>query len=165
MRVLGIDTSLRSTGFGVVEQKGNSLRAVEFGTLRSPASATLSNCLTNLHSGISEVLARCNPDVASIEGVFFCKNLKTAVILGQARGAVLAACALGNLSIYEYAPRKIKQAVVGFGGADKSQVARMIASLLALDAPPQEDAADALAIAICHIHSNSSCAELMPKPI
>ena len=165
MRILGIDTSLRSTGVAVVEQAGSRLSAVEYGALKTPQKRLLSECLRNLHRGVSEIIARCDPGVVAIEGVFFSRNAKTAVILGEARGAVIAACAARNLPVFEYAPRRVKQAVVGFGAADKVQVRGMVMSLLALPDEPQEDAGDALAIAICHAHSRSGHPTLAPKEI
>ena len=164
-RVLGVDTALRSTGIGVVELDGGKLRAVELGTVRNPARWLLSQCLAGLHRGITEAIDRTRPDAAAIEGVFFAKNVRTSVILGEARGAVIAACATAGVAVYEYPPRRVKQAVVGFGGAEKEQVRRMVMSLLGLVETPQEDAGDALAIAICHLHCRTQYAELAPKEI
>lgn len=164
-RVLAVDTALRSTGVGVVEACGNRLSAVEYGTVRNPATRRLSACLAELQRGVAEVIDRTAPDAVALEGVFFCKNARTAMVLGEARGAVIALCAGRGLPIYEYAPRKVKQAVVGYGAADKSQVGRMVMSLLGLREQPQEDAADALAIAICHLHARTTHAALMPESI
>ena len=164
-RVLGIDTSLRSTGLGVVESTGNRLRAVRFDTVKSPARAPLSRCLQRLGAEIRTLIEQTAPDAAAVEGVFFCKNVKTAVVLGEARGAAIAACADREIPVYEYAPRRVKQAVVGFGSADKKQVRAMVATLLALPEEPQEDAADALAVAICHLHNLPGHGLLMPEPI
>lgn len=164
-RVLGVDTSLRSTGFGIVETKGTKMSAGEYGVLKMPAKRLLSRCLGELSRGISEVIKTTQPEVVAIEGIFYCKNVKTAVILGEARGAVLAACAAADLPVYEYEPRRVKQAVVGFGSAGKDQVCRMVMSLLALREKPAEDASDALAIAICHLHNRSRHEALMPKGI
>ena len=136
VRVLGIDTSLRSTGIAVVEAQGNRLRAVEYSAIRIPASEPLSECLRHL-----------------------------AALLGSARGVAIAGCALRGIDIYEYAPRRVKQAVVGFGGASKQQVRSMMMSMLALEDEPQEDAGDALAIAVCHLHSRSGHAALQPRTI
>ena len=165
MKVLGIDTSLRSTGFGVVESKGSSLSAIEYGRIRIPATRPLSACLRQLHEGISELLDRHALSAVAIEGVFFSRNAKTALILGEARGSVIAVCASRGLSIYEYAPRRVKQAVVGFGNADKEQVRHMVMTLLALEEEPQEDAGDALAVAICHLHGSAGHEALRPKAI
>ena len=132
VRILGVDTSLRSTGFGVVEARGSSFSALDYGVLKSPARDSKSGCLKRLNEGISEVVERWKPEAAAIEGVFFCKNVKTSVVLGEARGVVIAVCAVAGLAIYEYAPRRVKQAVVGFGSAGKEQVRKMVMSLLAL---------------------------------
>ena len=160
MRVLGVDTSLRSTGLGVVEARGSSLTAVEGCTLKAPAAALLSECLKRLSAGVDAIIARTAPDAVAVEGVFFCKNVRTAVILGEARGAVIAACAARALPIYEYEPRRVKQAIGGSGAAGKEQVRRMVMRLLALPEEPQEDVGDALALAICHLHNRTKPAVL-----
>ncbi len=163
--MLGIDTALRSTGVGVVEAAGSRMTAVEYGCLRNAADAPLSACLLRLHEGLREVIGRARPDAAAVEGVFFCKNARTAVLLGQARGAVIAACAAAAVPVFEYPPRRVKQAVVGYGAADKEQVRRMVTALLGLSEPPRDDAGDALAIAICHLNTRTQCAALAPQPI
>lgn len=165
MRVLGIDTSLRSTGVAVVEASGSRLQAVEYGVLKMPPKRRVSDCLAALSGGIGETIERTSPDAAAVEGAFYCRNVRTAMVLGQARGAAIAVCAGRDLPVFEYSPRKVKQAVVGFGGADKSQVRRMVMSICGLDEEPEEDAADALAIAISHFHNLTGYAELMPKEI
>jgi crossover junction endodeoxyribonuclease RuvC len=165
MRVLGVDTSLRSTGVGIVDSAGSRLTAVEYGRVHNIDRLPLSECLRRLDAGIRELIGRARPEVASIEDIFFCKNVRTAMVLGEARGVVIAACAGAGIPIYEYAPRRVKQALVGHGAADKAQVRRMVMNLLNLTDEPQEDAGDALAIAICHLHSRSPVAELAPEPI
>lgn len=165
MRILGIDTSLRSTGVGVVESSGSKLVLVEQGTLRTPAGRPLSQCLLRLDAGLNEVLARTRPEAAAIEGIFHGKNTKTAVILGEARGVAIAACSRAGVPVFEYPPRRVKQAIVGFGGAEKEQIGRMIMRLLGLQEMPQEDAADAMALAICHLHTRSGIAMLNSEPI
>lgn len=165
MRVLGIDTSLRSTGVGVVDAAGSRLSVVEFGRVHNIDRLPLSECLRRLDAGIRELIGRTRPEIAAVEDIFYCKNIRTAVVLGEARGVVIAACAGAGLPVYEYAPRRVKQALVGYGAADKSQVRRMVMNLLRLEAEPQEDAGDALAIAICHLHSRSPVAGLAPEPI
>lgn len=165
MRVLGIDTSLRSTGVGVVESLAGRMIAVEYGRVHNPDRIPLSECLRRLDGGIREIIARTRPEVAAIEDIFFAKNAHTAMVLGEARGVVIAACATSGLPVYEYAPRRVKQAIAGTGAADKSQVRKMAMVLLGLKEEPQEDAGDALAIALCHLNSRSSVAELAPKPI
>ena len=163
IRVLAVDTSLRSTGVAVVEARGSRVAAVEFGAIRNPSTRRLSDCLRFLQQGIADLVARTTPAEVAVEGAFFAKNVRTAMVLGEARGAVIAACAAAALPVYEYAPRKVKQSVVGWGAADKSQVRRMVMTLLALREEPQEDAGDALAIALCHVHARSGNAALMPE--
>lgn len=164
-RVMGVDTSLRSTGAAVVERTGPGLRAVAHETIRIPASRPHSTCLETLHRRLVDLIERTGPSAMALEGIFHCRNVKTAVILGEARGVVIAVGALHQIPIFEYAPRRVKQAVCGSGAASKDQVGRMIASILGLPAPPPEDEADALALAICHCHSHSSVAALQPKEL
>ena len=164
-RVLGVDTSLRSTGVAVIESRGNSMKAVQFGIVKVPAKARHSQCLKQISAGITELIRKTRPDAISIEGAFYCDNIKTAMVLGEARGAVIAACAAEGVPIYEYAPRRVKQAVVGFGGASKGQVRKMVMKLLGITREPQEDEGDALALAICHMHNRTSLIALMPEEI
>jgi len=164
-RVLGIDTSLRSTGLGVVEARGSTLKAVDFGFLKTTPKWPHSRCLKCIADGVSSIIAETKPTAVAIEGAFFFKNAKTAMVLGEARGVAIATCAAADIPIYEYAPRRVKQAVVGVGGADKKQVARMVMTLLGLQEEPQSDAADALALAICHIHSDRGIPGTESEPI
>lgn len=147
---MGVDTSLRSTGLALIEARGARCRTLEYEVAKNPAQRPLSDCLSHLHRAVTAWLARGRPTAVAIEGIFFCKNVKTAVILGEARGAVIAACALVGAPVFEYSPRRVKQAVVGYGAAGKEQVRRMVTTLLCLPDEPHEDAADALAIALCH---------------
>ena len=165
MRVLGIDTALRSTGFGVVESKGSRFFGIEYGTIKNPQSKLHSDCLKHIHGELVRVLDRARPEVAAIEGGFFFKNARTALVLGEARGVVIEACATFGIPVYEYSPRHVKQAVTGFGGAEKEQVSKMVVSLLGLKEVPGDDATDALAIAIAHINSQSNYLDLKPEPI
>lgn len=165
IRILGIDTSLRSTGVGIVEACGNRLRAVAYGRIRNKPRLPHSLCLKNIFDSLSELIEQHHPDCVAIEGAFFAKNANTAMVLGQARGVAIAACARKGLEVWEHSPRKVKAAVVGTGTAQKEQVARMVVRLLDLAEQPQEDAADALAIAICHYHQLSLPAELRAKHI
>lgn len=153
MIVLGVDTSLRSTGFGILEIAGTRLRALEYGNIPNKRELPVSACLVNIHSKISQLVERWRPDEASIEKVIYGKNANTMMILGEARGAVIAAAAAASVPIYEYEPRRVKMAVCGNGLAEKEQIQRMVKTLLALPSLPQNDAADALAMAICHAHS------------
>ena len=165
IRILGIDTSLRSTGVGIIEANGNELRAVAYGRIRNKPKDPHSCCLENIFNSLTELIAEHAPDCAAIEGAFFAKNAKTAMVLGQARGAAITACAKKGLAITEHSPRKVKSSVVGTGAAQKDQVAKMVMRLLNLSEQPQEDAADALAIAICHFHQRSLPEELQAKSI
>jgi crossover junction endodeoxyribonuclease RuvC len=165
IRILGIDTSLRSTGVGVIEVRGSVLRTVAYGRIRNKPSEPHSACLENIFNSITELIEQHTPDCAAIEGAFFAKNAKTAMVLGQARGVAIAACARQGLEITEHSPRSVKSAVVGTGTAQKEQVAKMVMRLLNLSDQPQEDAADALAVAICHHHQLSLPEELRAKKI
>ena len=165
LTVLGIDTSLRSTGFGVVRHENNRFTARAYGRIQNPQALRHSTCLGNIHESITQLLAEHQPQHVAVEGIFFCKNVKTAVILGEARGAVLAACAAAAVPVFEYSPRRVKQSTVGTGTAQKDQMIRMIMALLALPAPPQTDEADALAIALCHIQSCSGVTALISNEI
>jgi len=165
LRVLGVDTSLRSTGFAVVDSRGSRLSAVEFGIIRNTPSVSHSECLRRIGEGITDVLSRTRPEAAAIEGGFYCKNARTALVLGEARGVVIAACASAGVPVFEYSPRHVKQALTGFGGAAKEQVGKMICSILGLPKMPRDDESDALAIGLCHIQNQSGIAELRPKPI
>lgn len=166
MRVLGIDTSLRCTGYGVVESSGSRLKAVAFGVIKNPATRPLTACLRALDQGLREIIEKNRPDAVAIEGIFFCKNARTALILGQARGVALMACTAAGLPIYEHEPRRVKQAVVGHGAADKHQVAMMVTRLLGLSATPgEDDATDALALAICQVQARTGYAALDPGPL
>ncbi|MDK2858332.1 MAG: crossover junction endodeoxyribonuclease RuvC [Verrucomicrobiota bacterium] len=165
IRILGIDTSLRSSGVAMIEVSGRLMRALAYGRIHNKPSLPHSGCLAAIHQEIDALITEFGPDEAVIEGAFFAKNVKTAMILGQARGAVLAACALRTLPVYEYSPRSIKQAVTGVGAARKEQVAKMVMQLLGLAEEPQEDAADALAAAICHAHQRGVPEALRSKPV
>jgi len=155
MTILGIDTSLRSTGYGVLAVEGSRLRATEFGRIRNAPKLPLSECLRAIHARVAELIEAHRPDVLSIESVIYGKNAGTMLVLGEARGAVITAAAAAGVPIYEYEPRRVKMAVCGNGLAEKMQVQRMVKTLLALQELPQNDAADALALAIAHAHSNS----------
>ncbi len=164
-RVMGVDTSLRSTGVGVVEAQGGQLRAIEHGIIPFSVSALRSSCLAGLYRAIWDWVERTKPDAVAIEGVFFSRNQKTTLILGEARGVVMAACAAAGIPVYEYAPRLVKQAVGSVGGADKRQVRRMVMAVLGLEEEPREDAGDALAIALCHLHRCRGHSALLPQPV
>jgi crossover junction endodeoxyribonuclease RuvC len=153
MRVLAIDPSLRGTGFAILERIAGKVRALDFGTIKNKPALLPSGCLVAIHERVSELIARHQPECAAFEGVIFVQSYKTAITLGAARGAALVAVAARGLPIYEYAPRRVKQSVVGRGGADKGQVGFMVRALLGLTETPPPDAADALAIGLTHFQS------------
>ncbi len=164
-RVLGVDTSLRNTGLGVVAGQGGRLRALWHGTVHLPAGRPLSECLCTLQQAVAGCLAAMAPAAVAIEGIFFCKYARAALALGQARGVVIAACAAAGVPVYEYEPRRVKQAVTGHGAAAKSQMQGMMQRLLGLERLPPEDEGDALALAVCHLHLLSGVAALRPDPL
>ena len=155
MTVLGIDTSLRSSGYGVLSVEGSRMRALACGAIRNAPRLPLTACLKAIHAKVTELIEAHRPDVMAIESVIYGKNAGTMLVLGEARGAVLTAAAEAGLPVYEYEPRRMKKAICGNGLAEKEQIQRMIRTLLALPELPQNDAADALGLAICHVHSNS----------
>jgi len=150
MKILGIDTSLRSTGYGVLETVGSRFVAHEWGTIPNAAKLPLPECLANIYRKVSSLIVEWEPDVLSVEKVIYGKNANTMLVLGEARGAVIAAAAIAGVPVAEYEPRRAKAAVCGRGMAEKAQVQRMVKVLLNLPETPQNDAADAFALAICH---------------
>jgi crossover junction endodeoxyribonuclease RuvC len=150
MKVLGIDGSLRCTGYGVIEAAGGRCRALAYGTVKMPKQARHSECLKAIRERIDAVLAEHRPDAASIEAGFFAKNARTAMVLGEVRGVAIACCAVAGVPVFEYSPRAAKQNATGWGAAPKEQVGKMVMSILGLAEMPPEDAADALALAHCH---------------
>jgi crossover junction endodeoxyribonuclease RuvC len=156
MRVFGIDPGSLITGYGVVEEEGNRLQALAWGTVRTSSKHVLSERLKRIYDGLVEPLQTWQPDAVSVEQVFFADNPKTALTLGHARGVALLAVAHADVPLVEYSALEIKMAVVGYGRAAKLQVQQMVRHLLNLHAAPQPvDAADALAAAICHMHTHS----------
>ncbi|MGD1018337.1 MAG: crossover junction endodeoxyribonuclease RuvC [Verrucomicrobiia bacterium] len=153
MKILGIDPSLRSTGFGVIEVRGNQMTALCHGHVQNPPKLLPSRCLVRIGDEVKRLIEKYEPDAVAIEGLVYVQNTRIAFTLGQVRGVVIAAAAANNLLIYEYAPRKVKQAVTGLGGAGKTQVGNMVKAMLGLAEIPQADAGDALALAICHAHN------------
>lgn len=153
IRILGIDPGLRVTGFGLIEKTGQQLAYVTSGCIRSNEKESLPLRLKTLLDGIGEVITTYAPDEAAIEKVFVNVNPQSTLLLGQARGAAIAALVLAGLPVAEYTALQVKQAVVGHGKAAKEQVGHMVTRLLQLPGAPAADAADALACAICHAHS------------
>ena len=154
MRVIGIDPGTAITGWGVVEGEGNDLTMIAAGVVTTPAGMPLPKRLQIIYRELNVLIAEWQPTSAAIEELFFSKNAKTALAVGHGRGAAMLALANSNLPITEYKPLEVKQAVTGYGGADKGQIQQMVKLLLSLeDIPRPDDAADALAVAICHLHS------------
>ncbi len=154
LRILGIDPGLNRTGYGVIDVRGSSLECVDAGIIRVPVG-DLYQRLGAILAALADVIRATQPHVATIEKVFVNVNPQSTLLLGQARGAAICAAASNGLAVHEYAALQIKQAVVGFGQADKKQVQTMVQRLLGLARAPATDAADALACAICHAHSST----------
>ncbi len=153
--ILGIDPSLRGTGFGIIQMANPHPRTLTHGTISCPQIWERSRCLAKISETLRAELRKYRPTVCVVESLFYAQNLQTAMIMGEARGAALAAIAESGIEIFEIAPRKVKQAIVGYGGAQKSAVAKMVQRLLNLPEPPAPDAADALALALAHAQENS----------
>ena len=163
--VLGIDPSLRGTGFGIVRvQKPNSL-ALAFGTIACPSGWERSRCLVRIAEVLQAEIAKHQPTACAIEGLFYAQNLQTALIMGEARGASLLVAAQAGLEIFEIAPRKVKQAIVGYGAAQKLAVAKMVQRMLLLAEVPEADAADALALALAYAQETSRLNLAPPKRV
>lgn len=161
MRVLGIDPGSETLGWGVVESAGSKYVLVDFGTVRSKPSDRFSKRLAGIYDGVARVMDEHSPDVLSVEDTFYAVNAQVALKLGQVRGIMLLLAEQRGLDIAEYAPRLVKSTVVGYGNADKNQVGQMVKILLNLKAvPTPHDAADALAIAICHFHHAGSAKKI-----
>ena len=153
MRVLGIDPGSETLGWGVVDGSGTKYALIDFGTIRSDPKQQFSKRLLNIYDGVATLIEKYSPDVLSVEDTFYAVNAGVALKLGQVRGLMLLLAEQNAMTVAEYAPRLIKQTVVGYGNADKNQVGQMVKILLKLKAvPTPHDAADALAIAICHFH-------------
>ena len=154
MKIFGIDPGSERTGYGCVETDGSRHRIVTCGAITSAASASFPDRLLAIHAGLSALLAECRPDCVAIENLFFATNVRSALKLGHARGVAMLAAVEAGVALVEYTPAEIKRAVVGYGRAEKGQVQHMVKLLLGLPAVPSpHDAADALAVAICHVHT------------
>jgi crossover junction endodeoxyribonuclease RuvC len=155
MRVLGIDCGSRITGYGVVDTDGADCSLVRFGVIRSRVSDPLPLRLKEIHAGIIQIIRELTPDVAVFESLFYSNNVQSALKLGHVRGVSVFAAAEANLPVFEYSPAEVKSAVTGYGRAEKPQVQQMVRALLKLQTTPDPfDASDALAVAICHVHTN-----------
>lgn len=156
MRIFGIDPGSERTGYGCVEVTASRHRLIVCGHLAAPAGAAFPARLQLIHAGLARLLAAHRPDGVAVETIFHARNVRSALKLGHARGVALLAAAEAGLPVFEYTPAEVKRAVVGFGRAEKHQVQQMVTLLLGLDVAPQpHDAADALAIAICHLHAST----------
>lgn len=154
MRILGIDPGYAILGYGVIDMKGNRFSQVEYGAVTTHKDMEMPDRLKHLYSELMEIIDRTRPEAASIEQLFFNTNTTTAILVGQARGVAILACVNSGVPIYEYTPLQIKQALVGYGRAEKKQVQVMVKAMLSLkEVPKPDDTADALAAAICHGHA------------
>ncbi len=153
MRILGIDPGSRLTGYGLIEGRGNRLRHLDNGVIVTSSRQPLPERLRIIHQGVSELITRFSPEVLAIENIFLAKNAQSALKLGHARASAMLAGINAGLPVCEYSALQVKSAVVGYGKAEKLQVQLMVRTLLNLPEIAQEDAADALAVAICHFHS------------
>lgn len=156
MITLGIDPGTAITGYGIIQENDDgSLKVLSFGVIRTSPDLPQCDRLVQLYNGIRELILLHHPEMGAVEKLFFERNVRTALNVGQARGVTLLAMAQLNMRIGEYTPLEVKQAVAGYGGADKNQVQQMVKTILELETVPHpDDAADALAVAICHIHSS-----------
>ena len=163
--ILGIDPSLRGTGYGLIRTARTAPELIAQGTIKCPPGWERSRCLVLIAQTLRDVVKQHRPEVCVVEGLFYAQNFQTALIMGEARGASLAAVAEAGLIIYEIAARKVKQAIVGYGAAQKLAVAMMVQRMLNLDTPPSPDAADALALALAHAHESRQYGLSMPKRV
>ncbi len=157
MRILGIDPGIATVGFGVIESEKSSLKLVNYGVITTPAHTSLSSRLDHIYDDMAELCSTFKPDAIAYEELFFNTNITTGISVAHGRGVLLLAGYRSGVPIFEYTPLQVKQAVVGYGRAEKNQVIDMVRRILRMNAPPKpDDAADALAIAICHARSATS---------
>jgi crossover junction endodeoxyribonuclease RuvC len=161
VRIFGIDPGSARTGYGCIDSSGSRHRIVLCGAITTPAAASFADKLQEIHSRLTALIAECRPDSAAIENLFHAVNVRSALRLGHARGVAMLAAVQSGIAVAEYTPAEIKRAVVGYGRAEKAQVQQMVKLLLGLSArPTPHDAADALAVAICHAHSGTRPASI-----
>jgi len=157
MKIFGIDPGSERTGYGCIESSGSRHRLIDCGILSAPARATFPEKLLVIHRGLRALLERHRPECVAVENIFYARNVRSALKLGHARGVALLAASEASIPVVEYTPAEIKRSVVGYGRAEKPQVQAMMKLLLGLDAAPSpHDVADALAVAICHVHTSTS---------
>ncbi len=155
MIILGIDPGIAIVGYGIIEYKNNKFRVIDYGAITTPSTMNTTKRLERIYKGIDLLIKNYNIDEVGVEELFFNKNVKTAITVAQARGVILLGCSHNDKPIFEYTPLQVKQGVVGYGRAGKSQVQQMVTSMLNLkEVPKPDDVADALAVAICHAHAN-----------
>ena len=153
MKIIGIDPGLVQTGFGIISVSNNQVSLIDYGIIKPTTKDTLANRLLTIFNDVCEIISNYNPHIFAIEDIFYGKNVKSSMRLGQARGAAMVAAASKEIPIHEYSPRKVKQSVTGNGNAHKSQIQFMVKAKLQMDYNPEPiDASDALAIALCHDH-------------
>lgn len=164
MRIIGVDPGSNTTGYGVIESDGRRYELIEYAGIRGPKHLSFPQRLLAISRKLEEVIERLRPEACAVEDTFYAVNVKSALKLGQARGAVLVAAARAGVEVFEYSPLEIKSALVGYGRAEKQQVQEMVRILLGLKTAPEPlDASDALAIAICHVNVASTRARLLRK--
>lgn len=157
MRILGIDPGIATIGFGVVDSEGQNVRLIRCGVISTPAHTSLSSRLKRIYDDMCELLEIFKPDAVSVEELFFNTNITTGIAVAHGRGVILLACANAGVRIFEYTPLQVKQAVVGYGRAEKTQVMEMVRRICRLKSVPRpDDAADAVALALCHARSSTS---------
>lgn len=154
MRIMGIDPGIAIVGFGIIDQSGSRLKAVQYGSIQTKAELSMPTRLKQIYESCTALLTQYKPDVVAVEKLYFNRNVTTAFTVGQARGVIILAAAEADLELTEYTPLQVKQAVVGYGKAEKHQMQEMVKMLLALPSIPRpDDVADALGVAICEAHS------------
>lgn len=153
LRIIGIDPGSRITGYGIVEKRGSSFVHIDNGCLTTRAGDPMPRRLEQIYTGLIEILAKYQPDAAAVEEIFFAKNVASSLKLGEARGVAMLASVQSKIAVFEYATREVKQALTGYGQATKDQIQKMVKATLKLPEVAQEDASDALAVAICHLQS------------
>ena len=157
MRILGIDPGIATIGFGVVDSEKSKQKLIQCGVITTPAHTSLSSRLKQIYEDMLQLLELFKPDAVSIEELFFNTNITTGIAVAHGRGVILLACETAGVKIFEYTPLQVKQAVVGYGRAEKAQVMDMVKRICGLAAPPRpDDAADAVALALCHARSSTS---------
>lgn len=156
MIILGIDPGLAILGYGIINYEGNRFQVLDYGAITTPSTMATPDRLKTIYSELDRIIMEYNPEVVAIEELFFNTNVKTALLVGHARGVAVLSAANHNKEIFEYTPLQVKQGVVGYGRADKSQIQQMVKTLLNLPKVPKpDDVADALAVAICHAHTGN----------